>query len=197
MTIQQGEEMIQGGGAGPGPNGSGFTLLECLTALAVMALLAAFAVPQMRQLIASRSVAAHVDTFTSALRFARSEAARRNEAVSVCASLTADAAEPECAATASAGWQGGWLVFVDRGAVGEVDDGDEVIRVEQALAASGGIRSSRRCLTFRPQGLALNATGSYTFAPRGDWSEADRAGLTRTVCVNKQGRARAVSGSCA
>jgi type IV fimbrial biogenesis protein FimT len=197
MTIQQGEKMIQGRGAGPGLSSSGFTLLECLTALAVMALLAAFAVPQMRQLIAARSVAAHVDTFTSALRFARSEAARRNEAVSVCASLTADAAEPGCAATAAAGWHSGWLVFVDRGAVGEVDDGDEVIRVEQALTASGGIRSSRRCLTFRPQGLALNATGSYTFAPRGDWSAADRAALTRTVCVNKQGRARAMSGSCA
>jgi type IV fimbrial biogenesis protein FimT len=186
--------MFEGGRAGPGPSGSGFTLLECLTALAVMALMVTFAVPQMRQLIASRSVAAHVDTFTSALRLARSEAARRNEAVSVCASITADADEPECAASAAAGWQGGWLVFVDRGAVGEVDDGDEVIRVEQALTASGGIRSSRRCLTFRPQGLALNATGSYTFAPRGDWSDADRAGLTRTVCVNKQGRARVANG---
>jgi prepilin-type N-terminal cleavage/methylation domain-containing protein len=180
------------------PRGAGFTLVELMCALAVTAILLAIGVPSLHRLITSRAVAAHVDTFTSALRFARSEAAKRGVPVSVCASLEPDRAEPACAASGAGGWQTGWLVFVDRGELGRIDEGDEVLRVEQALRASGGVQSSRRYLTFQPNGIALNATGSYLFKPGSGSSDADVASLQRTVCVNKQGRARVLpAGDCA
>ncbi len=175
----------------------GFTLVELMCALALMAIVLAMGVPNLSRAIASSAIAAHVDTFTSALRFARSESAKRGVPVSVCMTLDANQPEPACATRSDAGWQSGWLVYVDRGELGRIDDGDDVLRVEQALRGSGGIESSRRYITFQPNGIALNATGSYLFKPAGAWNQDALASLRRTVCVNKQGRARVVTGACA
>ncbi len=189
--------MTQGKPTRPVAAGSGFTLIELLCALALVATLLAIGTPQLHRLMATRAVASHVALFTSAMRYARSEAAKRGVPVTMCVSVDTNESEPGCAPNSQGGWQSGWVVFVDHDEIGEIGDADDILQIEQPLRASGGIESRRRYQTFQPNGIALNATGSYVFKAAGIDAEADLAGLRFTVCVNKQGRARIVDGVCA
>ena len=66
----------------------GFTLLELLTAMAVVAILAAIAIPNFRSAIASNRLTTTANGLITALHQARSEAVRRNVAVQFCGSTT-------------------------------------------------------------------------------------------------------------
>lgn len=83
-------------------NQSGFTLIELLVVIAIAAVLLGLGVPSFRDTIQSNRVATISNDLIGALQFARSEAIRRGEDVTVCA--TSDQS------TCSAGWVDGWLV---------------------------------------------------------------------------------------
>lgn len=174
----------------------GLSALEALVVLAVIAILATLAVPGLQRLMARHAVQANVQRFESALRLARSQAARRGVPVSVCLRDPAAPDDtPRCADTAAGGWQHGWLVFADAGAPGQMNDGDTLIALQPALAASGQVSSSRRAVSFHPLGIALAGTGSYTFRPAGPADDTTLQALALTVCVNKPGRPRVVATS--
>ena len=101
----------------------GFTLVELLVVMAISAILIAAAVPSFQSLIASSRASSASGSLLSNLEYARSEAIRRNQNVTVC--RTADANAPEnllsCSDTAAAGfdgndWASGWIVFAKAGA---------------------------------------------------------------------------------
>ncbi|MCD6025693.1 MAG: prepilin-type N-terminal cleavage/methylation protein [Solimicrobium sp.] len=78
-------------------SGNGFTLVELLIVLSIVAVLAGLAAPSFSDLIASRSVkSAALELFSSLLR-ARSEAITRNATVTL--------------APVSGNWQNGWQVI--------------------------------------------------------------------------------------
>lgn len=62
----------------------GFTLTELLIVIAIVAIMAAIAFPNMSQWIASRRAASQAEQVANLLRFARSEAVRLNLPVYVC-----------------------------------------------------------------------------------------------------------------
>lgn len=167
----------------------GLSLIELMVAVAIACVLLLMGVPAFKGLLHARAQAAQIDTFTAALRFARFEAMRRGEQVSVCArDGTAAADIARCAPAGVTDWRSGWVVFVDRDERGRIDSGDQVLRVEQPLAFSGGIQTSRRYLTFEALGMSLNGVATFRFVPL--LASADQ---TRLVCVNKPGRARALA----
>lgn len=100
---------------------SGFTLVELMVTVAVLAIVSAVAAPAMQGLIRANRLNTAASEMTAALQLARSEAIRRNSRVSVCASADS------LTCTASADWSS-WIV---RGAA-NVADGAEVIRVQAA-----------------------------------------------------------------
>jgi len=80
----------------------GFTIVELLTTIAVLAILAAVAVPSFRSSIASSRLTTTANGYISALNQARSEAVRRNASVQFCgSSSTANGADTLGAACGS------------------------------------------------------------------------------------------------
>ena len=101
----------------------GFTLVEMLVVMAISAILIAAAVPSFQAITASSRASSASGMLISSLEFARSEAIRRNQAVTVCRTTNANAAENvlSCSETAGAGfdgndWGSGWIVFAKAGA---------------------------------------------------------------------------------
>ncbi len=88
----------------------GFTLIELIMTMVVLAIAAAIAIPNFTTQIRNNQSRALGEEFATALNFARSEAIKRGQFVSICAS---DNAQTGCASD----WTNGWLVFVDGAAL--------------------------------------------------------------------------------
>lgn len=67
----------------PGPRAGGFTLIEAMIGLGIVAILGAMAVPSFARLLAERRVLAAASEYVGALRTAQVEAIRRNRTVEV------------------------------------------------------------------------------------------------------------------
>lgn len=85
----------------------GFTLIELMVTIAVLAIVVTMAAPSFTTMINNNRSAALGEELATALNFARSEAVRRGSRVSICAS--GDGASCSGANT----WTQGWIVFAD------------------------------------------------------------------------------------
>lgn len=86
----------------------GYTLLEMLVTISIIAIVAGMAVPSYRNLIDNSSLSSTANRFLGALRYARSEAVKRKGVVKICATD----ASGQC--TGAAGnWVNGWLIYID------------------------------------------------------------------------------------
>jgi len=86
----------------------GFTLIELMVTLTVLAIAVAIAAPSFNSAIANNRSTGMATELTAALNFARSEAIKRVKPVSICPS--SDGA----VCLSDADWPKGWLVFVDK-----------------------------------------------------------------------------------
>lgn len=93
-------------------NQKGFTLLELMVTLAVMGVMAAFALPAMNQFMENQRIRSTMSNYTNGLTFARNEAIRQNVPVIVCGAnisvdgqLTRNSCQPN--------WNQGVFIFVD------------------------------------------------------------------------------------
>ena len=146
----------------------------------------------------ARSVAATTDTFATDLRYARSEALKRGQTVSLCVASNPDSDLRTCAnAAGTAGYAAGWLVFVDLDGDGTLDGTDTILRVQQALTervngASSNTTATAKSFTFLNNGLSTAAQSGVTFTPHTS-DTAESSAMQRMVCVARTGRARITS----
>ncbi|MBC7919403.1 MAG: GspH/FimT family pseudopilin [Rhodoferax sp.] len=163
----------------------GFTLVELLITVAILALLASLATPSFRSLLVKRSVQAAADALVSDMRFARSEALKRSTRTSICRSTDGTS----CSAVVGS-WSEGWIVFVDMNANGTVDAGDDVVKVQQSLPNIASIQqdsnpaNTRQIFRYEPTGWAKSADQTFNITPSGSIP----AGSKRLICVSNQGR---------
>ncbi|MET0544497.1 MAG: GspH/FimT family pseudopilin, partial [Variovorax sp.] len=135
----------------------GFTLIELMVAIAVVAVLLAMALPSFRGTIRSNRLATTTNEFISSISLARSEAIRSSRGAAVCASTNGTA----CGGT----WNDGWLVWTDVNGNAAIDTGETVVRYVQghanlSLTASGSATS----IVFNGRGGATS-TPTFTLRP--------------------------------
>lgn len=135
----------------------GFTLVELMVTVAVLAILIAIATPSFTSVINNNRLAGHANELVASLQLARMEAVRRNARTVVCRSDNGSS----CAAGTQ--WNG-WITFVDVNRNGTAEAG-ELLRVGTAkvpveIRTGAAILGSR--IVFSPDGLArvTNAAGA-------------------------------------
>ena len=128
----------------------GFTLLELMTALAVLGILIGIGVPSFNRMVRNSQVAAESGNLVSAFNLARSEALKRGLRVSLCG------AAPSMDACAEDGsWNGGWILFEDDfGDMGVLDESDVVLQTWGAPANGVTITTDTPSVSFTREARA-------------------------------------------
>ena len=163
---------------------SGFTLVELMVTVAVLAIVVGIGAPDLMQMIQRQAVASAMQTLTADLRFTRSEALKRGVIVELCgASLTTNNSTTtySCVSTPSSGSRSNWLA--NGWIVRDTQTGD-VLRVSQHPLGVGGLDSSRASLPFLPTGLLQGVAANVLATPL----SASNTSALQLACINSTGR---------
>ncbi|WP_084488004.1 MULTISPECIES: GspH/FimT family pseudopilin [Cobetia] len=131
----------------------GFTLIELMVTIAVLAIISTIAVPAWQGFIARQEVASTTETLTSALNYARSTAVTRGLQVSVCP-LSNDGSR--CEATTE--WNNGWAVVLGSPADALSSFSSNKVEVLREHASGALVQSGTNSISFDDQGAASNTT---------------------------------------
>lgn len=147
----------------------GFTLVELMVTTAILVILLAIGVPQLRSFLEKQRVAADLESLASSFQLARSEALKRSGTVSICAKA---AATDTCVNGDTDDWSNGWLVFIDYGSAagstaGAYDASVDTLLREEASIRSGSIKLSaaKSPITFLATGFATGAATTFQINP--------------------------------
>ena len=163
----------------------GFSLVEVMVTVGILAILAALAGPSFQPLIDKWRVQQTVDNMKSTLYYARSEAIKRGGRIGI--QKNAQGTDGCTLAKTTQEWGCGWFVFVDSDGSKKWKAGEDVL---QTTSPPSGID-----IMHKPSGANLNLDSygktnganiiSFTFSP-------NRTGIsspaTRTICMSSGGR---------
>lgn len=183
---------------------SGFTLIELMVTISVLAILLSIAVPSFQSFVLNSRLTATTNDLASALAVARSEAVKRATRVTVCKSANSGAASPTC--STGANWQDGWIVFVDGATAGTVDgtDSGNILRVFQPTVSNGIAISSGAnfddWLSYLATGVSQGGGGgglpNDTFTVDFATCPNPATNMARELRVNSTGRVRTTRINC-
>lgn len=139
-------------------NNHGFTLIELIVTLALIAILAATAGPELGTFLKRNKLVTQTNNFVSSLNIARSEAAKHGSKVSVCIS---NAAQTACVDGAYPNWEDGWIVFVDANGNTTIDPGDFILNVNNEVSGGTTIRSTQHVNDITYLGDGSSSAGTF------------------------------------
>lgn len=171
---------------------NGFTLIEMMVTVAVVAITLTVAVPSFTGLINGNRLTGQANEIIAAFILARTEAIKQNQIVLFCHS--SDGAK--CSKAPAAGWQG-WLVArqtILTGAAAVIASGQ--INANRIKASTNPAVATSDVIRFTPQGLARTSTnGALNAVLRICIPSIDNN--VRDVELRSGGRARITQGASA
>lgn len=170
----------------------GFTAIELLIVITILAVLTAMALPSFGPMIERWRTNQAVSNITSTLYTARSEAIKRGGRVSV--RKIANGTDGCSFASTNQEWSCGWIIFVDTDDDGNLDAGEEILQTFP-MPTSVDIMNSNSVASFRfdrwGRTNGLNAV-SFAIVPRTGGVASPAA---TAVCLSSGGRVRVVKES--
>ena len=155
----------------------GFTLIELMVAVAVLAILLSIGLPAFGGMIDNQRLDNSVNTLLRSVQYTRAQAARRNQYVTM--------------APLDTHWHSGWLIFIDANDNGQHDSGEIILREAKPPAATHIHANANIAsyLRYNAQGESqlLNGgfqSGTFSFCPNRSGAQG------RQLIINRVGRAR-------
>lgn len=185
----------------PHNNVQGFTLIEVMVSMAIVAILAGLAVPSFSDSMKRYRVNAAKDDLIASMQWARAEAIRRGETVTLIRQTGCGVA-----LTDTNDWGCGWQTYQENtvpstNTIGTIDTGETTLQV-------AGLTASYK-VTHTLIAADLTRTGLGTFVAFNRWGqttvgaqsfvvsppEGDAASATRTICLSSGGRLKVLTGA--
>lgn len=178
---------------------TGYTLIELMTILAVIAILLSVGLPQMNIFFQSNRMVSNTNDIVAGLHVTRSEAIKQQMRVTMCQS------DNQLTCTGNGKWEEGFIVFQDSNGNASADAGERILRVnagasgEQVTIRTNDAAANLilNAVTFTSRGLPklLNGTstpGTFRVCDsRGKQINADgETTVARGVVLNSSGRVR-------
>lgn len=162
----------------------GFTLIELMLTVAIVAILLVWGVPNLRDLMIRSRLSGQIQEFYGAISFARSEAIKRGNYVSICKS-----ADGSSCGGSTVNWRDGWIIFANndndgpavRDNIGSTNE-EPLLRVFPSLPTNYFLNANTNFtnyVTFDRFGMANNI-GTFVFCADSDESKARAIIVTRT-----------------
>ena len=176
---------------------SGFTLIETLTVITIVAILLTVGMPMFTYVSNANRMSSEVNGLLGDMLYARSEAIKEGQTVSVCSSANPSAAAPTC--SGSTAWQSGWIVFSDVNGNGAVGAGDTILRIQRPFSASDTFNANNAMsvVTFNREGFALGLANSILVSLH---AVVPNASTTRCLAISIVGQLKTLgagTGGCA
>lgn len=173
------------------PATRGFTLVELLITVAILAIIVTMALPSFSSTLRSNRVTTQANGMVAALASARAESVVRSRHVTICAADVAAEGLPAACGEAS-DWSKGWVIFVDTatGAPTAIDAAS-VIQIGEGNDRTD-VSTNVAYLRFSPRGDTTSASTEFVVAPDADCSGDQR----RRIQINRMGRASMTRVGC-
>lgn len=135
----------------------GFSLVELLVTLAIVAVVAGVAAPSMQALLGGSKMEAANNQLVYSLQSARSEAIKRISPVTLCPSENPLAAQPVCGGSLN----DGWIVFVDTDGNGKKATSELLVLQNEPLSSAFSIDSDTfdEAILFGIDGTSVSTAG--------------------------------------
>ncbi|HEL4110748.1 TPA: Tfp pilus assembly protein FimT/FimU [Stenotrophomonas maltophilia] len=163
---------------------NGFTLVELMVTLIVLAVLATIAFPSFQSTIRSNRVVSAHNELIGLLNLARSDAIRNNRGGGVCGSSDGTRCDGK--------WDKGMMAFSDTSGNGDFDNGETVLRFNQinpGLVVAG----PQTLVAFDARGRR-RAAGDQVITLRPDKCGKDP--MMSTITINASGQVNSTKGPC-
>lgn len=155
----------------------GFTLLELMFTIALLAVIVGIGVPNLRDFVRNSRMTSSANDIVTDFNLARSEAVKRHVPVTLCKSQTLT----QCDANDAEGPLNSWIVFVDDRdpAVAAATDGNGNVEADEVILRQ---RTLPDTITVRKRANQLRVT----FQPNG-FPEVEAARIERLLLCDERG----------